>query len=209
MALLPPLSPILIGRCASDSLVDFGPLPSSPFRRLGSPVKRARTDPLAKTNTLSFHITTPDDAPREFQICVNNNCVVRLRLRTMLFILLFIFASPAMTMTMPRHCVPSIEAPKRAIDVAVKQVKNARTIVTDEAIDEVGFGVINGLGVHDDGTALGIICNVMRGAIRVSNTTELAAVAKTTALRAGVSITMHKLVACALGLAAYLHIIGN
>lgn len=114
-----------------------------------------------------------------------------------------------MTMTMPRRCFPSIEAPKRVIDRVAQQIKNSRAIVADEAIDEVGFGVINGLGVNDDGTALGVICNVMRGAIRVTNTSELVEVAKTTALRAGVSITMHKLVACTLGLAAYLHIIGK
>tara|TARA_Y100001970_G_C14023918_1_gene744986 strand:+ start:225 stop:767 length:543 start_codon:yes stop_codon:yes gene_type:complete len=176
--------------------------------KCASPVRRARTDPVGHTNSLSFHITRIDDAPREFQICVNHACVLKLRLRTMLFILLFIFASPAMTMAMPRHCVPSIEPPKRVIAKLANQVKSSRTIVADEAIDEVSFGVINTLGVHDDGTALGVLCNIMRGVIRVTNTTELAGVAKTTALRAGVSITMHKLVACVIGLGAYFHLSG-
>lgn len=82
-----------------------------------------------------------------------------------------------------------------------------RAIIADEAIDEFGFSVVHGLGIDDDGTLIGLVSNLLHGAVKHSDSSEqLRGHIKKTAARALASLLMHKAVGAALALAAYLHL---
>ena len=77
----------------------------------------------------------------------------------------------------------------------------------EQAIDEFGFSVVHGLGIDDDGTLIGLVSNLLHGAVKHSDSSEeLRGHFKKAATRALASLLMHKAVGAALALAAYLHL---
>ena len=77
----------------------------------------------------------------------------------------------------------------------------------EQAIDEFGFSVVHGLGIDDDGTLIGLVSNLLHGAVKHSDSSEeLRGHIKKAATRALASLLMHKAVGAALALAAYLHL---
>ena len=80
-------------------------------------------------------------------------------------------------------------------------------VIRGQAIDEFGFSVVHGLGIDDDGTLIGLVSNLLHGAVKHSDSSEqLRGHIKKTATRAVASLLMHKAVGAALALAAYLHL---
>ncbi len=66
---------------------------------------------------------------------------------------------------------------------------------------------MHGLGIDDDGTLIGLVSNLLHGAVKHSDSSEqLRGHIKKTATRAVASLLMHKAVGAALALAAYLHL---